>query len=167
MLQASAVLPGEVVETRVTHGLNEVVVARSGLGRLAEIAVSIDEVSLTTYRADAVVVATPTGSTGYSLSAGGPILFPEARLLILQPVAAHMSPGTGLILDPESTVELQVGRGMESLLSVDGFPEVELTAGARVVVRRSQYVARFIRSRPPGAFYATLNQRLGLSFRSD
>ena len=80
------------------HALNDVVVGRGGSARLLDIVATIDGVILTSYRADAVIVSTATGSTGYALSAGGPIMYPETMAMLIQPVAAHTGLRSGLIL---------------------------------------------------------------------
>ena len=146
------------------HALNDVVITRGALPRLVDIDTKIDGALLTTYRADGVIVSTPTGSTGYSLSAGGPILYPEAKEIVVQPLAAHMSFQTGLVVSQESVVELTLKRGRDAIMSVDGSTDT-VEAGQTVVIERSPYTARFLRNDPPESFYSTLTQRLGVSGR--
>ncbi len=164
MLQASVGAGGG--EPRVVaHALNDVVLTRGALTRLLDIDTRVDGVLLTTYRADGLIAATPTGSTGYALAAGGPILHPETRETLIQPLAAHMSFQTGIVTSHESEIELRVVGGHQAVLSVDGVTGTTVEPGHVVVIRRSPYVARFLRKDPPAAFYSTLTQRLGVSGR--
>ena len=162
MLAARVSSPSSADGGPELHALNDVVVARGDTVRLLDIRTSVDGVPLTTYRADAVIVATATGSTGYALSAGGSILYPEARLIAVQPVAAHTGLRQGVVLPGDSKVELSPGDGEHSILSVDSFSEQVLEAGSTVVVGPSPYVARFLRASPASAFYASVTRRLGL-----
>ncbi|MCI0439704.1 MAG: NAD(+)/NADH kinase [Chloroflexi bacterium] len=162
MLQASVTAPGEDEPRLTLHALNDVVVGRGSVARLLDIETTIDGVPLTSYRADAVIVATATGSTGYALSAGGPILYPETRVILIQPVAAHTGLRTGLLLREESVIEMKASDGYGAFLSVDGFPDTSLDGEDRVTVQRSPYTARFLRARPPETFYEALTRRLGL-----
>ena len=146
------------------HALNDVVVSRGVVPRLLDIDVSVSGVPLTTYRADGVIVSTATGSTGYALAAGGPTLYPEAREMLIQPVAAHMGLQTGLIVPEESVIELAVDSD-DAGLSVDSFTDARLGSGDRIVVRRSPHQARFLRAGPPSGFYGTVTQRLGVLHR--
>ena len=93
--------------------MNDVVMGREGVGRLLNIDTDVDGEFLTTYRADGVIVSTPTGSTGYALSAGGPIFFPEARMMMLQPVAAHTGLRDGLVLPYDTEVVLSAAEAPE------------------------------------------------------
>ena len=163
MLRASLGSPAGTAKGREIHALNDVVVSRGAAPQLLDINVTIDGVELTTYRADGVIVSTATGSTGYALSAGGPVLHPEARSMLLQPVAAHMSLRTGLIVRADSTVELAVGGGDDAVLSVDSFAEASVGREHSVRVERSRHVARFLRAEPPSTFYANLTHRLGIA----
>ena len=165
MLQASVTSPGAAEPRLVVHALNDVVVTRGAEVRLLDIETRIDDVLLITYRADGVIVATPTGSTGYALSAGGPVLYPEAMEMLLQPVAAHMSFQTGIIIPADSVVELRVDGDQEAVLTADGFTDTSLGPGDKVVVERSPHMARFLRRAPPSGFYATLTEGLGVSGR--
>ena len=168
MMLAASVLPADGGEPRATlHALNDVVVGRSSLGRLQDITTSIDGAALTSYRADAVIVSTPTGSTGYALSAGGPIMYPEVRVILVQPVAVHTGLRDALVLEGDSVVELTPSDGGHSALIVDGFMDRELARGEQVRVERSSYVARFLRAGPANSFYSTLTQRLGMVYRSE
>ena len=147
------------------HALNDVVITRGSPPRLLDVETRIDGVLLTTYRADGVIVSTPTGSTSYSLSAGGPILYPEAKEIVIQPLAAHMSFQTGLVVSQDSVVQLTLKRGRDAIMSVDGSTDA-IEAGQTVVIERSPYVASFLRRDPAESFYATLTQRLGVSGRA-
>ena len=160
MMLDVSVIRGEEQEPYMTlHALNDVVVGRGGSARLLDIVAAIDGVVLTSYRADAVIVSTATGSTGYALSAGGPIMYPETKAMLIQPVAAHTGLRSGLILPDYTELELQTSDEHEALLSVDGFRDTLLHGEDRVSIRRSQYVTRFLRRHAPTAFYAALTRR--------
>ena len=163
MLKAIVTNPDdEVVLT--ANALNDVIIGREGVGRLLNIDTVTDGEFLTTYRADGVIVSTPTGSTGYALSAGGPIFFPEAQMMMLQPVAAHTGLRDGLVLPDGTEVVLSAAGGAKSLLSVDGMEDVEMGADFKVSISRSPYEALFLRSKPKTAFYRELTRRLGLVY---
>lgn len=154
MLQASV----SSDPSSVSHGLNDVVMGSRGIARLLEVETAVDGVSLTTYRADSLIVATATGSTGYALSAGGPMVYPEARMMIVQPVAAHVGLRDCLILHEDAVVELKAVDGHDAIVSVDGFQNISIGPGDSVKVRRSPYVARFLRAQPPSAFFGALTR---------
>ena len=145
----------------VYHALNDVVVGRGAVSRLVQITAYIDGARLTDFRADAVIVSTATGSTGYNLSVGGPILSPDAEEIILKAVAPHVGMAPALVLPSTSVVELSVDTDYQVILSVDGYVDRELIAGDVVKVQRSPHKARFLRADPPTHFYSTLTQRLG------
>ena len=165
MLQAEVTAQSNGETRIVDHALNEAIV-RGTLPRLLDVEVTIDGVRLATYRADGVIVSTPTGSTGYALSAGGPVLQPESRVLLVQPLAAHISLQTGLVVPDNCTVELAVVGGREALISVDNLTNAALHPNDKVVIRKSPHIASFLRADPPSAFYSTLTQRLGVSHRT-
>ena len=137
MLQAKLVMGGASdAAVQTFHALNDVVVGRSALSRLVHLEVHIDGAPLTTYRADAVIVATATGSTGYSISAGGPILHPQSRDLLLNPVATHLGLHTPLVLSPDSNVEVALRSDYQAMLSVDGRMDMALEPGTVVHYRQ-------------------------------
>lgn len=142
------------------HALNDVVVGRQSLGRPVYISVDVDGIRLAVYRADAVIVCTATGSTGYNLSSGGPIMHPSLREMLLTPVAPHLSLAKSLVLPPSSVVELRVATDHRAALTVDGQGDLELADGDGVRVTVSPHVARFLRLSPPSEFYFGLGRRL-------
>ncbi|MDP2743613.1 MAG: NAD(+)/NADH kinase [Dehalococcoidia bacterium] len=145
---------------QVFTALNDVVVGRGAQARVVYIEVVIDGQPFTTLKVDAIVLATATGSTGYSLAAGGPILHPQSRDLVMQPVAPHLSLSNGLVLAPDSQVEFRVSSTRPALLSLDGQIDRTLQNDDRVVIRRSASVTRFLRLAPPSAFYSQLESKL-------
>ncbi len=146
--------------------LNEVVLSRGQSAKLLNVEAGIDGAALTTYRADGVLVSTATGSTGYAMAAGGPLINPRSEDMLLLPVAPHMCLDTGLVLPGDTVVDLTIGNEADTLLSVDGDPVARLRPGDTVTIARSPYRARFVRLRPPGDFYATLTRRLGILDRA-
>lgn len=142
------------------HALNDVVVGRSTAGRPVYLDVSVDNHRLALYRSDALIVATATGSTGYSLSARGPILHPESRDIVLTPVAPHLAPARTLVLPRDAVVDLVVSTEEGATVSVDGQVNRELDTGDAVSVCRSPHVARFLRLSEPSHYYRILAERL-------
>ena len=145
---------------KIFHVLNDAVVGRGSSARLINIETRIDGELLTTYRADGVIVATATGSTSYSLAAGGPILHPQARDIILNPVCSHLTMSEALVLNPETEIRLKVATNHEAMLSLDGQVESKLASGEEVTVQLSPHVTRFLRIQPRNYFYNSLDLRL-------
>jgi NAD+ kinase len=143
------------------HALNDIMVGRGVPGRAVHVEASVDGKRLGHYRADAVIVATATGSTGYLLSAGGPVLHPEAHELVLMPVAPHLAIARALVLPSSVVIELRVTSDEKAILSVDGQVNKELAKGEGVRVFHSPHLARFLRLGSPLDYYAALSQRLG------
>ncbi len=139
-----------------TFVVNDVVIARGQFVRPIRVRASVDGYTLTTYVADGVIAATPTGSTAYALAAGGPIMPPELRNILLIPVAAHLTVDRAVILSEGSSVELVAYTDHEAVLSVDGRPPIPLLDGDRVAVSASEQVVRFVRFQDPGYFYRNL-----------
>jgi NAD+ kinase len=143
--------------------LNEVVLSRGDISRTLTVDVTIDDEPLTTYRADGVLLATATGSTAYALSAGGPIIDPRSRSLVLVPIAAHLTAVPSMVLHEDSVVKLTTRRQHtyhHVMLSADGHDNVLVQEDDEVYLRRSQNVCIFARVRPPAELYASFVQRL-------
>ena len=164
MLQAVMISAGNKTDVKqnVFHALNDVVIGRGNLPRLVHIEASLNGVPLTTYYSDALIVATATGSTGYALAAGGPILHAASQDMVVIPVAPHVSLGSGLVLSGDTIITLSVKTDTPALVSVDGLEDLPIRPGDVVEVQRSPFTARFLRARDPKHFYGTLIQRLGL-----
>ncbi|MDE2765235.1 MAG: NAD(+)/NADH kinase [Chloroflexota bacterium] len=156
-----AVLDGASRQSPLSFdALNEVVVGRGSAGSVSRVSVAVDGVPLTTYAADAVIVATATGSTAYSMSAGGPILHPESPGLILTPVAPHGDLSAPLLLPPGSVVEMHAKSQAATSVAADGFLDFPLHPGNVVRAQTSDLHADFLRAGPPASFYETLVYRL-------
>ena len=147
------------------HALNDVVLARGAVSRVLTIRISIDAADLASLRADGVILSTATGSTGYSLAVGGPILDPLSESLVLRPIAAHVGLSASLVLNPSTQIGLHLEASQEAVLSVDGFVDQLVAPGDWVEVKQSSMKARFLRANPHNHFYATLTRRLGFSVR--
>jgi NAD+ kinase len=148
------------------HGLNDIVISRQSPGRPIYVDLRVDRARVAIYRCDGIIVSTPTGSTGYSLSAGGPILAPTEHHLVVTPVAAHLALGRSLVLQPESDVQLRVTSDHGAILSVDGQEDIVVPSGVLVDARMSEYVTRFVRFREPSTFYGELAEKLEFQLSS-
>jgi NAD+ kinase len=144
----------------VYEALNEVVVGRGALSHPVRLTTLIDGGEITTYLADGLIVATPTGSTAYALAVGGPILPPELRNILLIAIAPHLSVDRAIVLAQGSVVEVVVHGEHEMLLTADGQVGAQLQDGDRVRARMSEHLARFARVRPSTYFYTTLMARM-------
>jgi len=140
--------------------LNEVVVGRGMIMHPVHLITYVDGRYLTTYVADALIAATPTGSTAYALAAGGPILPPELRNILLLPVAPHLSLERAIVLAEGSSVSITVESSQDVILSIDGQPSIELNNGDRVDVRAGDHTALFVRFQDPGYFYRNLTPHM-------
>ena len=129
--------------------LNDIVVARGSLARVVRLDVSIDESHLATFVADGLVVASPTGSTGYSFSAGGPIVEPHSRNLVVTPIAGDLSAIRSIVVSPRQVVRARVTDAHEALVSIDGREDRRIAVGDVVEVRAMERPMRFVE--PAGA----------------
>ena len=144
--------------------LNEAVVEKQEAGHTVRLLVRIDGAVFTSYAADGLIIATPTGSTAYSLSARGPVVSPKHRALLLTPVSPHMLFDRSLVLDPDEEVEIELLGHRVATLSIDGQAEASLAEGDTLVVRASMAVARFVRF-GERRFHQILKTKFGLSDR--
>jgi NAD+ kinase len=158
LIAATLHCPGEA--PREFLALNEIVLARGDINRTVAIDVEIYSARLTSYHADGVVVATATGSTAYALAAGGPIIDPRSRALVLVPIAAHLTNIPSLVLHEDAAVKLTLRSRHQAMFSSDGRESVPLREGDVVEARRAEQVCVFARVHPPSTFYARLTQRL-------
>lgn len=146
------------------RALNEAVIEKSQAGHTIRLLATIDGVPFTSYAADGMIVATPTGSTAYSLSARGPVVSPRHRALLLTPVAPHMLFDRTLVLDPSEVVELEVLGHRRAELAVDGLPVHALDPGDVVRVAPAAECAHFVRFRSDH-YHQILKSKFGLADR--
>ena len=144
------------------EALNDVVIGRAAFARVVRLATYIDGSYLTVYTADGLIVATATGSTAYALAAGGPILPPELRNILLIPVASYLSLDRAIVLSEGAKVEIEVSTDHRAILTIDGQIHMEVDDADRVAVGASPHHCRFVRLQDRGYFYRNLMKRLRL-----
>ena len=143
------------------RALNDVVISNGALARIVRCTVSVDRLPFTTYRADGLIVATPTGSTAYSLSAGGPIVEPTVEVLVVSPISPHTLSQRPVILRPTAVVRIAIeARQQDVVLTIDGQEGTPLEGGDVVVVRRAPASVSLVRS-PDRTHYDVLRSKLG------
>ena len=153
----------EGVRLGTYQALNEAVVGRRSLSRVVRVLARLNHQELTTYTADGVLVATPTGSTAYSHAAGGPILHPEVHSLILTPICPHPNTSGSIVVPANTVVALTARTDHEAALSIDGQEDVPMRDGDVAVMSISPHIARFLRNQKRDYFYETLLRKLRLS----
>ena len=163
MVLAGRILPGG----RDTGGerlvaLNDITIARGSLARVCRLDVSIGESHLATFIADGLIVASPTGSTGYSFSAGGPIVEPASRNLIVTPIAGYLSAIRSIVAGPTQVVQCRVIDAHEALVSIDGREDILLSVGDVVEVRAVDRPIRFVEPRGTIPFWDLLRRKVEL-----
>jgi NAD+ kinase len=139
--------------------LNDIVVARGALARVCRIEVDIAGSHLATFTADGLAVASPTGSTGYSFSAGGPILDPTSRNLVVTPIAGYLTAIKSVVVSPRHVVRVRVVDAYDPLMSVDGREDRRLSVGDVVCVSEAARPIRFIEPRDAVPFWDLLRQK--------
>lgn len=162
MLDVTMWSSGAMLSTHLA--LNEIVIEKREAGHTARLGLDIDRASFTTYAADGLIVATPTGSTAYSLSARGPILSPRLRALLITPVSPHMLFDRSMVLDPSETVRIEVLGHRTVNVATDGDLVHTLSPGDVVEVRAATEVARLVRFEEQ-RFHQILKSKFGLEDR--
>ena len=158
MLKSTVIRQGMAIEE--FHALNDVLVARGTLPRTIQVKAKINEEDFTTFRGDGVLIATATGSTGYALSLGGPILHPQSGDLLMKAVSPHLSLSTAVVFPSDTLITLELSSEQQSIVSIDGQIDRELKKGDRVIVRISPFKTVFLRHNPPSSFYKTVLKKL-------
>jgi NAD+ kinase len=157
------ILPGPGSADHDRHvALNDIVIARGALARVCRLDVSIDGIHLATFIADGLVVSSPTGSTGYSFSAGGPILDPTSRNLVVTPIAAYLSAIRSVVVSPQQVVRCTVVDAHEALVSVDGREDLPINVGDVVEIRALDRPIRLIEPKGAQPFWDLLRHKVEL-----
>ena len=156
-------LTARVLRHRQTIGeyaaLNDVVITKSAMSRIISLSVSVEGQYATAYRADGLIISTPTGSTAYSLSAGGPILFPSMDAIVLTPICSHTLTNRPIVLPAGQRVEVTLLTDQEVMVTVDGQVGLNLRAGDTVEVRQATARIRLVRF-PQQEFFSVLRTKL-------
>ncbi len=150
----------------IWHALNEAVVSRGQYLNPVRIAASVDGLHLATYVADGLLASTATGSTAYALAAGGPILPPDLRNILIVPVAPHLSVDRAVVLAEGASVSITV-KSDNAVLSVDGQSPVGLDAGDRIDIRSADYSVKFVRFGDLGYFYRNITAHMNQNPTTD
>lgn len=150
MLSGYSVTENEEASQPKNWALNDIVISRKGAIQLVEVIVSVNGEYLNTFRADGVIVATPTGSTGYSLSAGGPIVEPKAKMILITPINAHNLNSKSIVVGAEDEITLTLGsrnsdKEETAEVYVDGERMVELSTGESITIHASSRVTKIIK----------------------
>jgi len=159
MLEATLVRHGKGTETSL-HALNDIVVNKGALARMVDLETSVNDSYINTFKADGLIICTPTGSTGYSLSAGGPIIHPSLNLISLTPICPHTLTNRPLIIPDDAVVKVALRSASEDVfLTVDGQVGMKITAGDAVLVKKSPKTIALVKT-PFRNYYEVLKQKL-------
>jgi NAD+ kinase len=160
LIQATGLARGERFHKLA---LNDFVVTRGAQPRLIEVEVTVDGQMLTRYRADGLIVCSPTGSTAYSLAAGGAVVNPAAEVFTITPICPHTLSNRSVVVSLRSTIEVQVHSSrVETVLTADGQPPIALATGDVVAIRQSRYTVKLIHL-AGSSFFETLRRKLNWS----
>ena len=157
LLRAETVRKGQTLFEHVA--LNDVVITKSAMSRIINLAVSVESQYATAYRADGLIISTPTGSTAYCLSAGGPILFPVMDAIVLTPIASHTLTNRPIVLPGSHRIEVTLKTDQETMLTLDGQVGLPLHEGDVVAVAQAPARVRLLRF-PHKDFFAVLRAKL-------
>jgi NAD+ kinase len=153
MMRAQLFCGGQGKVTRTWDALNDVVVAKGTIARMADFAVEIDAQPVAAFRADGVILSTPTGSTAYNLAADGTIVMPTVNCMVVTPICPHLLTIRPIVVPGESAISVKVvGVPNEIFLTVDGQEAVPMHVGDEVRCCRSEYSVRLLRLKPNGLF---------------
>ena len=163
MLEGVAYHGSEKIQMNIA--LNDVIIARAGFSRLVELKIYVNGELLSIYNADGIIVSTPTGSTGYSLSAGGPIIFPQTNVIVITPICPHSLQARSLVVSGEDRIMIEIGRRRktqkeEAMVTFDGRSAQELETGDRIEIYKAQETTQLIRLKGR-SFYQVLQNKIG------
>ena len=151
VIEERMMLEGVLPDGSKRLALNDIVIARYGAVKMVRLNVTVNDIPLYSYNADGVILASPTGSTGYNMSAGGPIVEPTARLMLLTPISAHTLTARSLVLSAEDRVEVEIagmhedGTGQDAEISFDAAHTVRFNAGERIEIRKANKTTKIVR----------------------
>ena len=149
-IEERMMLEGAFRNSRTDIAMNDIVLAREGKVRIVSFNIYVNGTLLNTYHADGVILSTPTGSTGYNLSAGGPVVEPTAQMIVITPICSHALNTSSVVLSADDTIEVEIcegryGRQEQVSLCFDGAEQTTLVTGERVCIRKAGKTARLIK----------------------
>lgn len=144
-LLLSGYVRNELGEKFLGNAINDVVISKGGSARMLNLSVSVNQTHLMTYKADGLIVSSPTGSTAYSLSAGGPILNPTIRALILTPICAHTFQMRPLVVSEDDEIRISVSSAHDLVLTLDGQESFKVRPTDEIIVRKSSKTAQIVK----------------------
>ena len=150
MVEERMMLRGVVCGQHEDTALNDIVLTRLGPLRVIRFNIYVNGELLNTYQADGVIISTPTGSTGYNLSAGGPIVQPTAQMIVITPICSHALNTSSIVLSAEDEIVIEIGQGRDGKLeeagvSFDGDNHIEVKTGDRIVVRKAKHTTKLLK----------------------
>ncbi len=159
MLKATVIKNGAVISEH--HCLNDAVITRGDVARLIDINVFCEGRTVTGVRADGIIVSTPTGSTAYSMAAGGPVVSPDNSCFVVTPICPHSLVNRSIVFSSDKELSLSVGndKNCNVYLSVDGESSVPIDSETDITISKSEYTAKLIKVKPDN-FYEILNKKL-------
>ena len=147
-------------ESNKYYALNDIVLDKGIITRIIRLRINIDGEFFNTYSADGLIISTPTGSTGYSLSAGGPILEPTMKGIVINPICPHTLAHRPVVITADKTIEVETDPERQSQVFVcDGFTEQKIGPGAKIIIKRSERVVKLVRMKG-SFFYSVLREKL-------
>ena len=159
MLKASVIQNG--FNTGTYHCLNDAVISRGGVARLIDISVSCEGRPVTSTRADGMIVSTPTGSTAYSMAAGGPVVSPDNSCFVVTPICPHSLVNRSIVFSSDKELELTVDSDKNNniFLSIDGDCSIPVDSNSHIIISKSEFTAKLIKVKPDN-FYEILNKKI-------
>jgi len=163
MIEGKVYHEGKLIKQ--SAALNDIIVTRSGFSRLVEVKLFINDKLVDIYNGDGLIISTPTGSTGYNLSAGGPVVFPETQLLLATPICSHSLSARSIVVSAKDEIVIEMGfrkktQKEEAIVTYDGQVSIELSPFDRVEIRKADVIARTIKVNQRN-FYEILRSKIG------
>jgi NAD+ kinase len=155
----------QIPEQTMGYALNDVVIARKGFSRIISLGIYVNDALVDNFRGDGVIISTPTGSTAYNLSAGGPIVMPQASVMVITPICPHSLSPRSIVVSAEDTIKVVVGKSKktqeaEAIVTFDGNKVMDLGTDDVILIKKAKYNTKLIKLNYTG-IYEILRSKLG------
>lgn len=166
-IEKRLMLEGGVNTNLTGYALNDIVITRKGFSRIISLSIYLNDQLVDIFRGDGVVISTPTGSTAYNLSAGGPIVDPRAKVMVITPICPHSLSPRSIVVSAEDTIQVVVGKSKktqeaEATVTFDGQKVIDLETDDRILIKKAQYETKLIKLNKTG-IYDILRSKLSNS----